>query len=408
MVYLIVCANAFGANPVALKGKVTDTTGKAIEHATIMVYHAGVKNGYSTFCPGCYADCGKRTSTDAEGTYVFTNLSPDLWFELLVVRDGYTPISLKMIDPSKGPTTAVLSIKSDVNDPRRLVRGRVVDGRGSPLRDVVVQPQGIESDQGALIGALPGLDPLAVTNDRGEFDVTYVEPTSKMLLLVEARNMAPKFIVSATGTDRQTISLYEGAVIRGRLVKDGKGVSGAEIGLIPRERGGFGPDLNMVENAYGEMKVGTQEDGSFAITNVPSPVEWYVYGKMESLLGRGATGPVNCATTKDKELVDVADIQVKPGRRLRGNVVLVDGKPIPNGMRISMSSERAWDTQTATLDSDGDFEFVDLPAGSYSVSPSVKGYTLLDGTRAVVISIDRDVDNFAISLVPAGNVPTHR
>ena len=127
---LIFSAVAFGADAVTLKGKVTDVTGRPIEHATVMVYHAGVKTGYSTFCPSCYADCGKRTFTDAAGTYSFTNLNPDLWFELLVVRDGYGPVSVKKVDPSIGPATAVLSPRSSIEDPRQIVRGRVVDKSG--------------------------------------------------------------------------------------------------------------------------------------------------------------------------------------------------------------------------------------------------------------------------------------
>jgi len=174
------------------------------------------------------------------------------------------------------------------------------------------------------------------------------------------------------------VAVSEGAVIRGRLVADGKPVGGAEIGLIARDRGGFGANLDIVGNPYSEMKVGTQEDGSFALTNVPSPVEWYVYGKMESLGSRGATEPVLCATTEDKEQVDVGDIQVKPGHRLRGRVILSDGKPIHDGMRMLINSDRAWDTQTATLRSDGHFEFVGLAVGGYSISPSVKGYSLPD------------------------------
>jgi uncharacterized GH25 family protein len=405
----VASAVAVGANAVTLTGKVTDVTGKPIAHAIVMVYHAGVKKGYSTFCPSCYADCGKRTFTDVTGTYAFTNLKPDLWFELLIVRDGYGPVSIKKVDPSNGPpTTAVLNIRPAVDDPTRMVRGRVVDASGNPMRDVAVQPQGIASNRGALIGTIPGLDPLAVTNDKGEFEVTYAEPASKMLLLVEARRMAPRFVVMPTGAKRETVLLYQGAVIRGRLVEDGKPVSGAEIGLIAREQGGFGADLKMVGNAYAEMKIGTQEDGSFAITGVPSRGEWYVYGKMESIASRGATEPVMCTTTRNNELVDVGELEVKPGHRLQGKVVLSDGKPIPEGMRIFITSDQARDSQTAILGTDGHFQVVGLPGGKYSINLAVKGYTLPDGAQEVAISMDRDVDNWAIVLSPANRIPTDR
>ena len=57
-----------------------------------------MKKGYSTFCPSCYADCGKRTITDAQGKFAFKGLSPDLWFQLLVVGKGYEPTFVNKVD----------------------------------------------------------------------------------------------------------------------------------------------------------------------------------------------------------------------------------------------------------------------------------------------------------------------
>jgi uncharacterized GH25 family protein len=400
-IFLLLGAVACSADTVALKGEVTDAAGKPIEHATVMIYHAGVKTGYSLFCPSCYADCGKRVFTDASGTYSFANLASDLWFELLVVREGYAPTFIKKVDPSVGTLKAVaLTLRSGI-DSTRVVRGRVVDPEGNPLRDVVVEPHGVKSEQGTMIGQIPGLDPLVVTNDKGEFETYSIQPNSKILFSVEARTMAPKYVVLSTGTSPQIVQLAEGAVIRGRLVADGKGVGGAEIGLIPKVRWRWGPDFQLEGNPFGEIRIGTQEDGTFAITNVPTPVEWYVYGKMESLHTRGATPAALCTTSKDKEQVDVGNIELKPGHRLRGKVVLGDGKPIPDGMRIIITSEHAWDSQTATLDANGQFEFTGLPAGSYTILPSVKGYRLPDSPSEVPISVERDIEGWSTVLVPS-------
>jgi hypothetical protein len=406
-VFWIVNASAFGANSVTLKGKVTDPTGKPIEHATVMIYHAGVKHGYSTFCPSCYPDCGKRAITDATGIYTFASLNPDLWFELIVVRDGYVPLSIEKVDPFNAPpSTGVLKLRPRTEDPNRTVLGRVTDERGNPLRDVAVKPQGIQGDEGVVIGFIPGLDPLGVTNDTGEFEISSATAASRMLLLVEARNKAAAYVVMPTGSQRRTVELHEGAMIRGRLMKDGEPVGDAEIGLIARERGGFGPELNLVGIPYEEMKVGTQEDGSFVLANVPFPVDWFLYGKMESLIGRGATQLVSCATSGSKQVLAVGDIQVKPGYRLQGRVILSDGKPIPDGMRVGISSNRAWDFQSASLGSDGRFEFTTLSAGSYSITPSVRGYALPKGAFEVPVSIDRDVSGWTIILSPPDSVPT--
>ena len=69
--YLVIgSAVAFADDRLTLIGRVSDSAGKPVEHATVMVYHAGVKKGYSTYCPSCYVDCGKRTITDNQGMFI--------------------------------------------------------------------------------------------------------------------------------------------------------------------------------------------------------------------------------------------------------------------------------------------------------------------------------------------------
>jgi Carboxypeptidase regulatory-like domain len=397
---------SFASERVTLTGRVTDNLGKPLEDATVMVYHAGVKKGYSTFCPSCYADCGKRTVTDRTGSFTIKSLDPDLWFELLVIRDGYTATFVKKVDPSRGPAdTAALAPRADVDDPSRVVRGRVVDPFGEPLRAAVVVPEGVamvtEDGPTSVYGTPPGLEPVAVTNPKGEFELAYSKKATGMLLLVEARGMSAKLIAVPTGAERNTITVSDGAVIRGRLMNQGKPVAGAELGLIARPPRGFGANLKLNGNPYEEIRIGTEADGSFVITNVPTPVDWYVYGKMESIAALGATDPVECATARDGEEVNVGDIQIHPGYRLRGKVTLSDGAAIADGMRVTISAERAWDNQTVIIGRDGRFEFAALPAGKYEIFTSVRGYRMQGNQPTIEIAIDRDKDDFAITLDPA-------
>lgn len=402
-------AISFAADRATVTGKVTDAAGKPLEHATVLVFHAGAKQGYSIFCPSCYTDCGKRTITDANGGFTVAGLSPDLWFELLVVRDGYTPTFIEKVDPSKGPAaTAALTVRAPVEDPSRVVRGRVVDAHGSAVRDAVVTPDGILIVRrgGTIYGTFRGL--VAVTNEKGEFEIAYSEPTVKMLLMVEPRAMAPKSIILPTGLERQTVTVSDGALVRGRLVDNGKPVGGAEIGLSPRQPWSGSPNFAMSGSLYKEVPIGTQEDGTFAITNVPAPEEWNIYGKMESIASRGATDPVALATTHDSEEVNVGDIQIKRGYRLGGKVLLSDGKPMPEGMRLRVQSEPTRDDQTIPLSTDGKFQFVGLAAGKYLFFPSVKGYKPPKGRPQIEASIDHDVDDLVITLDPVVAPSTQR
>jgi uncharacterized GH25 family protein len=429
------CCQGFCGDSPAITGKVVDGAGKPIADATVMVYHAGPTSGYSLFCPGCYADCGKRAVTDSSGTFRFHHLSSGLWFELLVARSGYEPKFVANVVPASDVSvTATLARRTRVSDPHRIFRGRIVDSRGLAQRDAVVQLVGALWDvkTGASIyGVIQGLDPIAVTNQDGIFEIESFPvkdnwtpwasgPPVKILVSVEARGMAERFSVLPAGAEPLAVTVTDGDVVRGKLVQDGKPVGGAEIGLIAKEQGGWGPSLKMVGSPYEEIRIGTRPNGQFEIPNVPVTGNWYVYAKMESVATRGATGNVACATKHDGEIVDVGDLVVKPAHHLRGRVVLSDGKPIPNGMRVTIGSELAWDSQTAMLPPDGRFEFFGLASGDYSVFASVKGYSLAktpisvkqkDGSIttyapsvASPFPIDRDVNNFVITLQPEAKV----
>jgi hypothetical protein len=382
-------------------GSAVDSSGRPISDATVMVYHAGVLNGYSTFCPSCYRDCGKRAKTDASGSYIIANLASGLWFDLLFVRNGYAPEIVRVKDASAGiVTVATLKVRSSAADPSHTAKGHVVDLGGRAVPDAVVTTVGVEGQHGSIIGTIPGLDPLAVTDQNGNFEVDYKRPAKRMLVTVESRTLALRFATLVTGPQSQIIELEEGATVRGHVVQDGKPVADAEIGLIGQKRGGFGSALSIVGDPYPEMRIGTQQDGTFAISDVPTGVQWFVYAKMESVATRGAAEPKVCLTARPNEMVDVGEISLRPGYRLQGRVVLSDGKSIPDGMRIFLSSERVWDTQTALLDKDGRFEFLGLPQGDYSISPSVRGYNLANNQNELHASVQRNVDDFVVSLNP--------
>lgn len=408
---VLASAMVFAAEKATVTGKVTDSFGRPLEHATVMVYHAGVKTGYSIFCPGCYTDCGKRTLTNTSGSFAISGLDADLWFELLIVHDGYTPTFLKKIDPLEGPAaTVVLTARKSAGDSSRVVRGRVVDSRGNPVRDAVVTSQGILLPQGGetIYGTPAGLDPIAVTNEAGDFEIAYSDSALKMALMVEPRAMAPKFVVLPTGPERHTITVSGGAIVRGRLTENGKPVAGAEIGLNPRQSWFGRENLTISGSFYEEMRIGTQEDGTFTITGVPFPEKWYIYGKMESIASRGATNPVAVTTGHDGQAVNVGDVPINRGYRLRGKVVLSDQKSIPDGMTIFIASDFTRDAKTGPLAHDGTFEFLGLAAGNYSLGPAVRGYSPPKDKAEITASVDHDVDNFLIVLNPVGVAPAQR
>ena len=385
-----------------LSGNVTDYKGKPVENATVMIFHAGVKKGYSTFCPSCYVDCGKRAVTDRSGTFHFQNLDSDLWFELLVIHDGYTATFVEGVDPARGPAPdAKMALRAPVSDPSRVVRGRVLDPHGQPMRAAVITPQGVSTDEGSMYGEIPGLEPIAVTDPKGEFELAFNRKTHGMVIQVEARGMAPRILAVPTGAERTTVTVSDGAVIRGRLVNRGTAIGGVQVGLFPQHRGAFAANLGIVGDPYQEIRIGTQTDGTFVITNVPAPVDWYVYGKMDSIAALGATAPAKLSTKRDNEEVNVGDIEIQPGYQLSGKVTLSDGAGMPSGMRITIGAKEGFDTQTVLLSPDGHFEFFNVPRGAYEIFPSVRGYSLPEGKLIVDTTVDRSRGDIALALDPA-------
>ncbi len=125
----------------ALSGRVLDADGKPIPHATVMVYHAGVKVGYSTYCPSCYRDCGKRVNTDSSVEFTIPGLASDLWFTLLVVQEGYTPVISEKLDPAKTRKWETMLVRRPALSANASVaRGRVTNSTGNPVSDAMVEP----------------------------------------------------------------------------------------------------------------------------------------------------------------------------------------------------------------------------------------------------------------------------
>jgi hypothetical protein len=180
-------------------------------------------------------------------------------------------------------------------------------------------------------------------------------------------------------------------------VQNGKPVAGVEVALTPRQSWEGGMDLAISGSVFDETRIGTRDDGSFVIPNVPAPGQWIVYAKMESVASRGATKPVVIATSHDQQEVNAGDIAIQPAYRLRGRIILSDGQKIASGMRVYLGSDVTRDTQSMLLPADGSFEFKGLAQGSYSVWAAVAGYVRTKESPEQAI-VDRDIDHFDLTL----------
>jgi hypothetical protein len=154
-------------------------------------------------------------------------------------------------------------------------------------------------------------------------------------------------------------------------------------------------------NPYEIVRIGTDAKGRFVIPNIPVGVDWYIYATMASISPLGSTSPIEVRSSKDGQYLRVPDLVIKPGFHIRGTVLASDNKPIADGMRVMLSSETVWNSQTMPLAADGHFEFTNLPAGKYTISASVKGYhEKTPQYGPTLFSVDHDVENFTTAIYP--------
>jgi hypothetical protein len=384
-----------------LNGRVVTDTGKPVAGAHVLIDTAGVRQGTSPICPSCYPDCRKSAETDQDGRFRISSVDPELIFNVLVIADGFRPTFAKKTDPTKAPVSVALAPFDLAKfNPKCILQGVVIDPDGKPLVGAKVFPKGFSTE--AFSGFSPNIfDPVAITNLKGEFVLTSKSPIDRADLEVEGNGVAPRIV-----TDRKPeknphqIKMTRGATLTGRLLRDGKPVSGVMIGLVQASRNSA--------TFLGDASIGTDPDGRFTFLNVHPDEDYFVYGIMDSFKDNGAVAALPVEVGGEDATTDVGKLSVVTGHRVRGQVILSDGKPIPPRTRLMVSREDAWDFRRVELDPEGRFEVSGLPTERYSFSISIKGYRLSPKNHSIdtqnpfqlVGTVDEDIDPLKILMEP--------
>jgi hypothetical protein len=387
-----------------LAGRVQWTTGQPVK-ATVFISTAGPKVGTSPFCPSCYADCRKSATTDSQGHFKIESLDPTLIFRILVVGEGLRPKFVERVDPAKGPISVNLEPQLLAGVPPQLIlRGRVIDMKGAPIEGAAVETLGYHTkDGGGMGGEIEGLDPLAVTDARGNFLITSRKEFASLDLKVEARGFANRMFLKVRGdAPAPNLQLTEGAAITGRVIWNGQPLANVEVGVVSEDW--------TLENFTGDFEVGTDADGRFAFFNLPPNVRYHVYGKMNTLAQYGTTGFAVMDAGGDGSTTNIGDLAVGSANRLSGRVVLKDGKTIPPHTRLNVSREDAWDSLLVDLDKDGAFKVSGIPKEAISLNVAVDGYRFssknesldLQNPFRLVGRIEHDITNLMILLEYGG------
>jgi hypothetical protein len=284
--------------------------------------------------------------------------------------------------------------------PDQTVRGRVTDSQGASCHGAVVEVEGVDFGDGRRRwGGNNQSDPLAVTNEAGEFVLTTRESVTALMARVTARGHASRNVRLELGKNI-TVTLDEGATLTGRVLLDGKPVPNVAVGVSGQDRA--------AGTFAGHFDVGTDATGRFTLTNLPAKTDYYLYGLMSTVGAHGAIAirPVHVGRNGSK--TDVGDLLIKPSYRLSGRVVLADGGKIPPNTRLLIGRRQAWDSSDVMLESDGVFTVTGLPAEAVTLSLRMPGYQFSSKNRSydplnrrLTGKIGGDISGMELLLEPA-------
>ncbi len=226
------------------------------------------------------------------------------------------------------------------------------------------------------MGSLPGIDPLAVTDEQGRFELVSEKPIDALDLQVSARAMATKrFSLVPAGNTVNRLEVSEGATIHGRVLDHDRPVNGILVGLVQVSRSS--------EKFTGPVQIGTDTDGRFLFPNVPCDEDYFVYGIMDSLAERGAIVARQVHAGTNGAITNAGDLTIEPAYRITGRLVLSDGKPVPAHTRVLFSRADAWDSQKIEADANGTFTATGIPRGIISITASVPDYRVSDKNKSL-------------------------
>jgi hypothetical protein len=280
------------------------------------------------------------------------------------------------------------------------IAGMVIGDDGQGIVGATIQAQGVSSGNGSQQwgGAGRFVDEKAVSDAQGHFLFQCKSNVELIYAMASAPVAAPRPVQLQPGRD-YLVRLHEGVAVTGRLIGASLPVSGAVIRVSPAHR------------ANGEYfisdKITTDRDGHFSVPHLPPEMGLILVGTMASLQGKGTLSPQSFTSGKNRTTTDLGDLELKPGYRVAGQVVLTDGQPIPPRTRLLLSRQGASDYAEVTLEADGRFEFQSVPAEPVSLSVHLQAYKLshrnpsLDWlNNQIVGKVDGDLPNLTLLMDP--------
>lgn len=205
------------------------------------------------------------------------------------------------------------------------------------------------------------------------FVITSQEPKLGLDLSVSAAGYAdfPAELFDLDGSEHE-IQMRRGASVSGRLTYQGKPVGRRAIGIVQRDRS--------AAHFVGEITLATDDNGSFLFASLQPDERYALYSLCDASQDLPVLKTVSLDTGGDGDVERLGELSLSPGLTLAGRVELPAGAAMPEGAKLRVSRDPAWDWCDALLSGHGEFKIRSLPPEIYSVSAIVPGFEI-DASR---------------------------
>ncbi len=336
-------------------------------------------------------------------------------------------LSVSPLKPAGVPNLGVLPGAHVTTDPSTegTVTGAVTDSSGNPLANATVYLKAVDSSGGAtpdaisfpIIGRL-----IAQTDSNGDFTLSTVPANTYTATAFKqgfvATTSASFTVTAGASTTVPMIALpaVQFGTVTG-TVDDSTGapVSGALVFLRPDNSSG-GPPVSPVPvlsgiAAGGQYFATTDSSGNYTINNVPTGT----YTATGSAKGdeSSTTASFTVATGSNTAPAITLTVRTAPVTgTVTGNITDSSGNPL-SGALVTLTVDTSSGSTTptpsfrllfATTDSSGNYTINNVPAGSYDVNASDKGYVKNTSAAFTVAAGSNTAPTVALTAIVTGTV----
>ncbi len=366
-------ANAQESVPAALRGVVLTETGVPLPKAHVAISTAVPNEGPALFCPRCYSDCQKWTTTDDEGHFEIGELDTTLKFRLVISAPGYKTLQTGLLAPDQEIPQLKLQERPKNTNPVRLLKGIVRDEDGLPISGALISPRMVIDNRNLRSSSTAGVTPV-VSDADGYFEMDLIEGVAGVDVIISAAGFCDREGVDFfPRTIPREFELLEGIRIIGRVETEGRPVSGMTVAVAPTYSLGRGEAF-----PQGPRPTVTDSEGRFELRNLAPGLEYCVY----SVVGEAnrTHSPTIIKTQKfvapgSGETIDLGNLAVTEPFSFGGRVVRSDGEP-SGDMFLRLNRDHARDLIKVPVASDGTFRIDGLPPDVYEIELASGGVEL--------------------------------